>query len=143
MGLHARPWGLSLEFGDRADHELVKQGNGEGHVAVRRAADHPFLDQFGSHGSQAGHLDALSVGDVPGSMRLRSQVGHGAEKVPFAGRQAIVAHPKEALVKPRNDRGGCRLHNRERDGAGGSQITRLVAPFLAEFRFYSVMLQTE
>jgi hypothetical protein len=120
------------ETWNRPDHELVKQRDREGHVSVCRAVDHPFLDQLGAHGPQAGDLDLECVGDIASPLSARSQLGHGAEKVLFTGRQAIVTNAKEILVKAWNDRGRGLLDGLLRDRTGRGQVPGLVAPFLNE-----------
>ena len=46
---------VSVQVGKGAEHELVKQRDGEGHVAVGGAVDHAFLDEFGTNRAESVH----------------------------------------------------------------------------------------
>jgi len=63
---------LLRQHGDRAPHELVKQGHCERDVTVRRAVDHPFPDQVRPSWAQASQLVAKSLGDAAHAVRTRS-----------------------------------------------------------------------
>ena len=87
--------GIFLHLRHRAEHELVEQRHGEGHVAMRRAENHPFLNKLGSYRAKAVDFHAECVGDLAAAARARSKTGHGAQKPLLAWREPVEADTKK------------------------------------------------
>ena len=64
------------------------------------AVDHPFLDQLGTHRTEAGHFHLQSIGDISGALGSWAELGHGTEEILLGRGEPIVAHAKEILVEP-------------------------------------------
>jgi hypothetical protein len=129
---HALAQGSTFEIRHRQNHELVKQWHREGHVAMRRAVDHPFPDQLRADRPEAGDLYAQGVRDVACAMSARSMLGHCTQKILFARREPIKSDTEKILIQSRDDCCGRSLDQLQRDWTGFAEIPSLVSPFLKE-----------
>ena len=124
--------GRLIQVGNGSEHELVKERDGECHVAMRRTVDHTFLDEFGANRAKAVDRNPQGVGDVSGALGTGPETGHGPQKPLLPRREAVEADAEEVLIQALNDRGTGVVDDVQGDGRCLGAIPALVAPFLEE-----------
>src|ERR1017187_10781970 len=88
------------------DHKLIEQRHGERHIAVRRAVNHPFLDELGPHRAESGNSHAERFGDVRRTMRPAAETRHTAQKPLLAWRKPVETNAEKVLIQALDYRRG-------------------------------------
>lgn len=101
---------MTLEMRDCTNHEVAKERHRKCQITMRRAIDHPLIDQFGPNRSKTGDLDSQDLCDIPRAMGILAEFGHRSQKVFFTWSEPFIAHAKKVFVEPGNDR-QCRIVN--------------------------------
>jgi hypothetical protein len=78
-----------LEIQHRSFYESVENRHAESDIPSGWAIDHSFLDQLGTGGADAAHIQAGSCGDIARAAHSRAKVGHGSREILFSGREAV------------------------------------------------------